>query len=261
MKGGREYSSDNQRVNARFHAPDARSGAIVRLSEDEGRHLARVLRLKAGDRVAVFDGRGAEFEAVVEQVLGDSVDVHVGASKPAAAEPRVALTLAQAVLKGDKMDDVVRDAVMMGVAAVQPIVAARSEVKLASLLSGRRRDRWQRIAVSSAKQCGRATVPTILEPRAFDALPAALAGMTLPGPGLMFVEPSASNDTIALGDLEATAPRSTTVIIGPEGGWTAEEINRTSSACRLITLGSRTLRADAMPIVALAALFAVWKEF
>ena len=77
------------------------------------------------------------------------------------------LTLAQAVLKGDKMDDVVRDAVMMGVAAIQPIVTARSEVTRAALERGHRRERWQRVAVSSAKQCGRAVVPAVLEPVAF----------------------------------------------------------------------------------------------
>jgi 16S rRNA (uracil1498-N3)-methyltransferase len=175
-------------------------------------------------------------------------------------EARVAVTLAQAVLKGDKMDEVVRDAVMMGVAAIQPMVTARSEVTLASIQRGHRQERWQRIAVSSAKQCGRAVVPAILGPRAFEAVAASLADMTLPGPGLMFVEPSSSGDALSPGDLDATPPRETTVLVGPEGGWTPEEIERASTVGRLVTLGSRTLRADAMAIVALAALFAVWRE-
>ena len=250
-------------MTARFYAPDAeKTGDLVTLPDEEGEHLVRVLRLKAGAAVRVFNGRGHEFDALVSKAGKSDVHVAIGhAREPAAIEARVAVTLAQSVLKGDKMDDVVRDAVMMGVTCVQPIVAARSEVTLTSLQRGRRQERWQRIAVSSAKQCGRATVPPILEPCAFETVAAALAAITLPGPGLMFVEPSASAGTVALSELDAAAPRETTVIIGPEGGWTAEEIDHASASCRLISLGERTLRADAMAVVALAALFAIWKEF
>ena len=246
---------------ARFHAPDAeRAGDVVALPPEEAQHLIRVLRLKVGAAVRVFNGRGAEFDAMVSAVTKAGAQVRIGAGCEAAAEAHVAVTLAQAVIKGDKMNDVVRDAVMMGVAAIQPLVTTRSEVTLASLRRGHRRERWQRIAVSSAKQCGRAVVPVILEPRAFEAVAASLADMTLPGPGLMFVEPSVSADALSLGDLDATPPRETTVLVGPEGGWTAEEIERGSTACRLVTLGGRTLRADAMAIVALTALFTLWRE-
>ena len=246
---------------ARFHAPDAeRTGDVVALPREEAQHLIRVLRLKAGAAVRVFNGRGGEFDAVVDAVTKDGAQVRVGAGHDAGLETRVAVTLAQAVLKGDKMDDVVRDAVMMGVTAIQPLLTTRSEVTLASLRRGHRQERWQRIAVSSAKQCGRAVVPAILEPRAFKAVSASLANMTLPGPGLLFVEPSASTDVLSLGDLDAAPPRETTVLIGPEGGWTAEEIEGGSTACRLVTLGTRTLRADAMAIVALTALLTLWRE-
>src|SRR5262245_57627751 len=107
---------------ARFLAPDARAtGALVALPADESAHLTRVLRLRSGDAVRVFDGRGREFDAVVEQAGKSGVHVRLGAAREAAAERRVAVTLAQAVLKGDKMDDVVRDAAMIGVSAVQPL--------------------------------------------------------------------------------------------------------------------------------------------
>ena len=234
---------------------------MIALPAEEGQHLTRVLRLKAGAPIRVFDGRGHEFDARVEKAGKSEVLVAVGAARAAATEPRVAITLAQAVLKGDKMDDVVRDAVMMGVAAIQPIVTARTEVSPATLQRGNRRERWQRIAVSSAKQCGRATVPEVRAAVAFDVIPAALAGLTLPDPGLMFVEPAASTEAVALSDLNATAPREATIVIGPEGGWTEEEVRRGAAACRLITLQAATLRADAVALVALSALFAVWKEF
>ena len=246
----------------RFYAPGAeRTGDIVDLPEDEAGHLTRVLRLRAGAPVRVFNGRGHEFDAAVEATAKGRVRVRLGAPRAVQNEPRVAITLAQAVLKGDKMDDVVRDAVMMGVAAVQPVVTSRTEVSLAALARGRRRARWERIAIAAAKQCGRATVPPILEPCTFSDAVAALGRLTLPGPGLMFVEPAAADGTQTLGELAAAPPRETTIVIGPEGGWDPEEIDRAAAVCRFVTLGGRTLRADAMAIVALAALYAVWKEF
>ena len=247
---------------ARFYAPDAeQAGALAVLPDEEAEHLTRVLRLTTGAAIRVFNGRGGEFDATIEEIARRRVQVRLDAVRDAQAEPRIAVTLAQAALKGDKMDDVVRDAVMMGVAAVQPFVAARSDVSLATVQRGRRRERWQRIAVSAAKQCGRATVPPVLEPRPFSEVADALARIILPEPALMFVEPSAASGTLTLSDLADAAPREATVVIGPEGGWEAAEIERGSAACRLVTLGARTLRADAMGIVALAALFALWKEF
>jgi 16S rRNA (uracil1498-N3)-methyltransferase len=252
---------DNRGVHARFLAPDAeRTGDVVALPHEEAQHLIRVLRLKVGAGVRVINGRGAEFDAVVSAVTKAGAQVRLGAECDAVAEARVAVTLAQAVLKGDNMDEVVRDAVMMGVAAIQPMVTTRSEITLSSLERSHRRERWHRVAVSSAKQCGRAVVPAILEPRAFTPVVASLVDLTLPGPGLMFVEPASAAEALSLGDLDVTPPRETTVLIGPEGGWTPEEIERGATACRLVTLGSRTLRADAMAVIALTALLTLWRE-
>ena len=249
-------------VAPRFYANIAdREGQIVALPEEEAAHLSRVLRLTAGAAIRVFNGRGREFDATVESIARNRVEVRLGSTCPAAPEPRVATTLVQAVLKGDKMDEVVRDAVMMGVAAVRPIVSARSEVTLASLARGHRRERWDRIAVAAAKQSGRATVPPILEPRLFPDLVGPNADVRLPQPALMFVEPSASASPMTLADLSEPPPREATIVIGPEGGWADEETARGGAACRLVALGGRTLRADAMAVVALAALFAIWKEY
>lgn len=249
-------------MRARFLAPDAHTtGAVIALPADEAEHLTRVLRLKRGDEVIVFNGQGLAFEATVQSARKDTADVLLGARHDAAREPRVAITLVQAVLKSDRMDDVVRDAVMVGVAAIQPIVATRSEVTPAALARGGRKKRWERIAVSSAKQCGRAVVPAILDPEPFDAVASLVDQRRLPGPALMLVEPNAGVEVVSLSELEAQAPREASVLVGPEGGWTPAEIAAGSERCRLITLGGRTIRGDAMALVAVASLFTKWGEY
>jgi 16S rRNA (uracil1498-N3)-methyltransferase len=248
-------------VTARFYAPGAqRADEVILLPAEEAEHLSRVLRLKSGAAVRVFNGQGREFDGTVASVAKGRVAVRLGTSRAPAREPRVAVTLAQAVLKGDKMDSVVRDAVMMGVAAIQPVVTARAEVTMSTLERGRRRDRWERLAISSAKQCGRAVVPPVLAPCTFADAAAPLAPLPQPGAALMLVEPSARVDAATLGDLPAP-PSAVTLLVGPEGGWTAEEIERGRSAATLVTLGARTIRADAIALIALAALFATWDEF
>ena len=249
-------------VRARFLAPAAHTtGDVVALPDEEAEHLTRVLRLKRGDEVIVFNGQGLAFDATVQSARKGGAEVLLGTRCAAAPEPRVAITLVQAVLKSDRMDDVVRDAVMIGVAAIQPIVATRSEVTLASIQRGRRRDRWERIAVSSAKQCGRAVVPVILEPEPFDAVATLVDERRLPGPALMLVEPNAGTEVVSLGELDALPPREVSVLVGPEGGWTPAEIASASDRCRLITLGGRTIRGDAMALVAVASLFTKWGEY
>jgi 16S rRNA (uracil1498-N3)-methyltransferase len=248
-------------VNARFHAPQARStGEEIVLSDEEARHLTRVLRLGAGDAVRVFDGSGHEFAARVTSVVRDTVRVRLEEACPAAREASVAITLAQAVLKGDRMDDVVRDAVMTGVAAMQPIVTTRTEVSMAALARGGRRARWERVAISSAKQCGRAVVPPVREPMDFDAFVSGLAATAAHVP-IMLVEPSAGGDVVSLSALSPTAPAAATVLVGPEGGWTGDEIAAAAPVCKLLSLGGRTIRADAMALVAVAALFSRWGEY
>ena len=244
-------------MNARFYASDAHDvGSEIALPDDEAQHLSRVLRLQAGDSLAVFNGNGLEFAATVAAVTKSRVTVRLEASVAAKPELPIALTLAQAVLKGDKMDAVVRDAVMLGFSAVQPIVTERTEVSLAALSRGDRRERWHRIAVSSAKQCGRAVVPVIAPAVSFEGL-ASLAH--LPSPLFLLVEPGASAATTAVDGVDGPAPAAATVIVGPEGGWTVDEVRRCAGHAHPLGLGPLTLRADAAAVVAATALLTHWK--
>jgi 16S rRNA (uracil1498-N3)-methyltransferase len=243
----------------RFYAPALDPGdETVDLPRDEAEHLTRVLRLAVGDTVAVFDGRGREFAARVLSASRRDVRVQLMARVEPAAETHVALTLVQAVLKGEKMDDVVRDAVMLGIAAVQPIVTTRTEVTVAALLRSARLERWQRVALASVKQSRRATVPEIRMPLTLETYlgepPAALR--------LMLVEPSAHCAGESLSIVRTLPPPSdAALLVGPEGGWAEGECGAAVSAgVRLVTLGPRTLRADAVPVAAISVLQFLWGD-
>jgi 16S rRNA (uracil1498-N3)-methyltransferase len=249
-------------VTPRFFAPEAQTtGDLVTLPEEEAQHLTRVLRLGAGATVRVFNGSGEEFESVVEAASKDVVQVRLGKPREPAPEALLQVTLAQAVLKGDKMDDVVRDAVMIGAKAIRPVLSARTETTAEIIEKGRRHDRWERIAISAAKQCGRAVVPAILEPVTFEALIDILLRNWLAGPSIMLVEPGAAKGAVPFSELDVESPNAVTAVVGPEGGWTAEEVEAAAVVCRLVTMGRRTLRADAMGLIAISAVFSRWREF
>jgi 16S rRNA (uracil1498-N3)-methyltransferase len=230
------------------------AAARARLSSDETRHLSQVLRLAPGSEVIVFDGAGREFRARIERAARDGADVLLLDEIAAAPEPSVRLTLAQAVLKGDKMDDVVRDATMMGAVAIDPLVTDHT---VAHVRPGHAPERWRRIAIASAKQCGRAVVPAIGAGATLQEWLTADRGALR----LLLAEPSASVAASPLASLRDARPPSASLLVGPEGGWSAEEIDHAVRAgCTPVTLGRRTLRADAVAIVAIGALQFLWGD-
>jgi 16S rRNA (uracil1498-N3)-methyltransferase len=244
-------------VRPRFHVPDVNGAAErVELPADEAAHLVRVLRLGVGDEVDVFDGRGGLWRAQVVHAGRKSAAIRPLQRLQPAREIAVRITLVMSVLKGDKMDDVVRDAVMLGVAAIHPVVSERSETSLAAMARSRRLERWERIAVSSAKQSGRAVVPAIHPATPLDWC----WSEPTPATRVMCVEPSA-----ALADVVPVqrVPKAAAVqlIVGPEGGWSVTEVaSAHDSGAILMSLGARTLRADAVPIVGVTALLTSWGE-
>lgn len=253
----------------RFHAPDIPAeGNALPLPPDEGRHLARVLRLRAGAAIRIFDGAGREHDATVEQNDPRGVIVRVGARVAAVPESRVPVTLAVTLLKGRKLDDVVRDATALGVAAIVPLVSRRAGVDPGAGGGRHLTERWRGIAIGSAKQCGRAVVPQVRAPTVYEAYlretPATDGVLRL-----ILLEPSAAEttdlsppDVPLLASVRADQPPTrAVVVVGPEGGWTTDEASRAAaSGFRPLTLGRRTLRADLVPIVALSILRSAWND-
>ncbi len=243
----------------RFYAPALRPDSLaIELPAEEAEHLTRVLRLGTGATVRVFDGRGLECRARVVHAARTDVRLDIEGLVESAAEPRVRLTLAQAVVKGDKMEGIIRDAVMLGVVAIHPLLTARCDVPEAAFSSGTRIERWRRIVISSVKQCGRAVVPELAGPESLELC----LRRSREGLRLMLVEPGVGAEATtgeALGRL--SPPDSAEVLVGPEGGWTPAEVSMAQSAgCLLVTLGQRTLRADATPLIALGVLQYLWGD-
>lgn len=243
----------------RFYAPQAsRIGQTVALPPGEAHQLRHVLRLGRDATVRAFDGRGREFVARVQAIDRGGVSIRTVEAVEPAREPAVELVLALAVLKGRTTGAVIRDATMLGARTIQPITTARSPAGSAAAGLDRAVGRWQAIAIASAKQCRRAVVPAVGPPLPFAELVARGPG----GLGIMLVEPAvaaphASIRTVA----DQPPPARATIAVGPEGGWTDTEVEAAAGAgFSLLTLGSRTLRADAAPAAALAILQYVWGE-
>ena len=166
----------------RFHAPpDAFTQTTITLATDEARHLRDVLRLKPGDEVYVFDGLGHEFRSTVSNIRRDVAELLIEAEvEPAKPESHLQLNLGVALLKGEKFDLVVQKATELGVTKITPLITCHADIHLRDANDATKRvTRWQRIALEAAKQSGRAFVPEI-------SLPVAFEKVEVEGTGVMF---------------------------------------------------------------------------
>ena len=231
----------------RFFAPPSAfnfSKQSVTLAADEARHLREVLRLKPGDPVSVFDGEGKEFSARVGQARREFAELELeGEIEAARPESPLRITLAVALLKGEKFDLVVQKATELGVYKIVPLITRFADIKLRDESDATKRvARWQRIALEAAKQSGRAVVPQIEEVSPFASV------LSPPNPCLLFSEKSGYGLTQIDTD-------SVTAIIGSEGGWSDEELDQARAAgAQIVTLGGRILRAETAAITATALL-------
>lgn len=214
------------------------------LAADEARHLREVLRLKPGAEVSVFDGEGKEFRARVAQARRDSAELELQTEiEPARPESALRITLAVALLKGEKFDLVVQKATELGVVKIVPLITRHADIKLRDESDAHKRvARWQRIALEAAKQSGRALVPEI-------TLPEQLASVLRPSNSRFLFSERGGQGLTQIETDEITA------IIGSEGGWSDEELDEARAAgAQIVTLGGRILRAETAAITVAALL-------
>lgn len=229
-------------------------GGIVSLPDNAAHHAARVLRMKPGDELTLFNGNGSDFAGEILRINKNEVVAKLNCATPAGRESPLSVTLAQAVSGGDRMDFTLQKAVELGVSAVQPLAAERSVVKLNGERAEKRREHWQNVVVSACEQSGRATVPMVatilpltdwLGRNEAYALKLALSPMAeqrlhdLPQP----------DGPICL-------------LIGCEGGFSPQEL-LAAAGCGFVPvlLGARILRTETAAIAAMAAMQTLWGDF
>lgn len=248
-------------MHARFYHPEEiATGQLVALSDTNQRHATHVLRLKKGDAVTLFNGRGGEFSAHIDQTNKSGTTVLVGAYHDTDRESPLSIELAQAICVNEKMDWIIQKAVELGVTRIQPISTARSIVHLSGERASKRQQHWQKIAVSACEQCGRNYVP-LVSPL-----------MTLPEWLSRKKTDKSSNDLSLMLSTTATqslhgiakpsADANLALVIGPEGGFTTEEETAILHTGFIpIRLGKRILRTESAALAAIAALQTLWGDF
>ncbi len=229
------------------------------LSENAARHAVRVLRLREGDALTLFDGKGGEYEARIASCGRDEVSVEVSGWLDRECESPLDITLVQALQSGDKMDLTVQKAVELGVARVVPVMSQRGVVRLAGERAERRVAHWQAVAVSACEQCGRNHVPRV----------AALSDLRQwlgrpPGDERrimrLMLDPRSLCTLADLPKLDADSRIE--LLVGAEGGLSPEEMDLAERAGFTgIRLGPRILRTETAGLAVLAAIQCLWGDF
>jgi 16S rRNA (uracil1498-N3)-methyltransferase len=228
--------------------PLAATGEIV-LDGGASEHVVRVLRLRAGAALTLFDGHGGEYDARVAAIGRGRVRVQVGAHRGDERESPIPVTLIQALARGERMDLIVQKATELGVSRIVPLEAERSVVQLAAHARARKVEHWRSVAASACEQCGRNRLPELAEPCTLEA---ALA-LAAPAMTRLLLDPQA--ETSLATRLERAGSGGIALLVGPEGGLTDLEAKHAALGgflpCRL---GPRVLRTETAAIAALAAI-------
>jgi 16S rRNA (uracil1498-N3)-methyltransferase len=238
------------RVPRFFTGASLRAGGTTQLPEEAAHHAIHVLRLRTGDALTLFDGRGGEYAGRIAALERLRVSVDVLAHHALERESPLDVTLVQGVSAGEKMDFTVQKATELGVAAVQPVVAARSTGRIAGERAAQKRAHWQRVAIAACEQCGRNRVPAVQAPLTLEEYCRSAA----PAGGLL-LSPEAR---LGLRDAAARLKGAATIAVGPEAGFAADEEAMLAEAGFVpVRLGPRVLRTETAALAALAALNAL----
>ena len=223
------------------------AGGTLPLDPDRSHYLSRVLRLRAGDELVLFDGRGGEHGASIAAVSRNGVTVTVGERTGREAESPLAVRLIQGISRGDRMDFVVQKATELGVRRITPVITKFSVVRLDAAKAGKRAEHWTKIAQSACEQCGRNRLPEIDPPQSF----AAMLDSVAPGVARILLHPGTGKPLASRrfdsGRIE--------LLIGPEGGLGGGELEQAAAAGFVpCSLGPRILRTETAALAALAVL-------
>ena len=228
-----------------------RANTETELEPGPSRHLARVLRMRVGDSLILFDGRGGQYPATIHALDRNSVVASLGDFDATERESGLRLQLGIALSRGERMDWVIQKATELGVSSIALLVSERTEVRLKDEREQKKLRHWQQVAISACEQCGRNLLPQILPPQSLAQwVNAAQADVRL------VLHPLADNTNPGSG-----RPASVALLVGPEGGLSPAEVDAAvQSGFSSLQLGPRIMRTETAPLAAIAILQARWGD-
>jgi len=227
-------------------------GECITLDSNATNHVSRVLRLKQGTNIRLFDGEGREFHATLGRVERNCVEATIEAAISETSESPLRITLAQGISRGERMDLVVQKSVELGVDTIVPLLTERTNVQLKRDRQQKKLGHWRGITISACEQCGRNQLPALEPITTFDQL------LETPFSGTrLLLDPKAE---VGLNDIKPEGS-AIQLLIGPEGGLSSSEIERARAHGFLgVRMGPRVLRTETAAIAALTALQLLWGD-
>lgn len=239
------------RIPRIYTGQELKSHATLELEPGPSQHVARAMRMRPGDALTVFNGRGGEYPAKISAVGRKSVTLELDEISDMDVESPLAIHLGIAISRGDRMDWVIQKATELGVRSVSPLFTDRTEVKLKGDRADKKERHWQQVAISACEQCGRNQIPLINAPQ----LLAHWLDKTETDLKLVL-----HHRAPVVGDRDRP-PASIALLIGPEGGLSNAEIALSENAgYQSLKLGPRVMRTETAPLAAIAILQARWGD-
>lgn len=239
------------RLSRLYCESDLSADALLTLTDDHAHYLGKVLRVKPGQRLALFNGRDGEFTGQIVSVSKRDIEVKLAGSPDRLPEQLLPVHIGLGLSRGERMDYAIQKATELGVTQITPLFTEFSEVRLDSERADKRTAHWQKVASSASEQCGRCTVPSIVNPIALKEW----LGTVPAGQGFML-------DHTGTNGFTGERPEQVFLLIGPEGGTSDDEKTLALQAgFSTVRLGPRVLRTETAPVVALTALQLQWGDF
>lgn len=236
----------------KFFKPEIEGKESIVLSDETAKHIAKSLRMKAGDEVVLCDGKGFEYGCIITQIKKDSVELKVCFKTEAQSEPDVKVEIYQGVPKGDKLAEVVRKCTELGVSAFHPVIMKRSVARPEGKSAVNKLLRLSKVACEAAEQSRRGIIPRIYDFEDYESAIKSISAERI----ILFYENGGEKLNTILKRYKAEKIKSIALVIGPEGGFEESEVELAKScSAQVATLGKRILRTETAPVAAAANVF------
>ena len=241
------------RIPRLFIDSELNENTTIALPDSTFQHVCKVLRLKSGHPIRIFNGKGGQFHAELCDVEKRSANIAISHFEPLENESPIQVTIGQSLSRGERMDYAIQKSVEAGVYAIQPLFSERCEVKLQDNRAEKRQQHWQQVAISAAEQCGRGIVPVVHSP--------ILLTDWLDNCNDMLRFTLHHHCAKPINQHKKPDNNKVALLIGPEGGLSEKEVQLSENkGFNAITLGPRVLRTETAPVIALSVINTLWGD-